>query len=405
MTTTLNGVDIRNVDPGEGVERQHGIDYVQCRAGSAERGLHRRIAFTLAAARMHDLAVHQVYDRYDVHDFQIAQQNAVKLFVCEFITGGGLYREPLPASLAREGLLMRDALVRDLAELADIELTMTCDVRIAPPQVGKTRMVQGGDDVWQLWEAGMREADAVWIIAPESGAQLLRLTALTERLGKLVIGSDSAAVALASSKHATCHHLQTAGIAAVPTYRLDDWPHEATVRWVVKPDDGVGCEDTVCFDDAHAVRAWMQMRAATHVIQPLMQGRAASLSVLCKQGKAWLLSCNVQKVTVEHNRFVYAGSMLNGAAAYWAPCEELAARIAHAISGLTGYVGIDLLIDEENITVLEINPRLTTSYAGLRTALECNPARLVLDLIYNARFQLPREIRRHVVDVTLEDAA
>jgi predicted ATP-grasp superfamily ATP-dependent carboligase len=32
--------------------------------------------------------------------------------------------------------------------------------------------------------------------------------------------------------------------------------------------------------------------------------------------------------------------------------------------------------------VLEVNPRLTTSYAGLRDALGINPARLVLDLLH-----------------------
>ena len=329
----------------------------------------------------------------------------MKLFVCEFITGGGLYRAPLPASLAHEGRLMRDALLRDLAELPGIKLLLTRDPRVPIPEIGKVVTLQDADDPWRLWEAGMCEADAVWLIAPESGGQLLQLTALAERLGKPVIGSTADAVALASSKYATCNLLQTAGVAAVPTYRWADWPQKVAARWVVKPDDGAGCEDTVCFDEADAVRRWMQPRAATHVIQPLMKGTPASLSLLCKQGAAWLLSCNVQKVTVENGHFVYAGSVLNGAADCWARCEAIAARVVQAIPGLAGYIGIDLLIDEEDITVLEINPRLTTSYVGLRTALQCNPARLVLDLIYNARFQLPREIRRHVVDVTLDDAA
>lgn len=328
----------------------------------------------------------------------------MKLFVCEFITGGGLYREPLPASLAREGLLMRDALLDDLAQLPEVELSLTRDPRVPEPKAGKAVTLQEADDVWRLWEAGMREADAVWLIAPESGGQLLQLSMLAERLGKPVVGSAADAIALAGSKLATCKLLQASGIASVPTYRPADWPQQATRRWVVKPDDGAGCEDTLCFDDADAARTWVQARAATHVIQPMLQGTPASLSLLCKQGKAWLLSCNVQKITVENGQFVYAGSILNGAADSWARCEALAARIARVIPGLAGYVGIDLLIDGDALTVLEINPRLTTSYVGLRAALQCNPARLVLDLIYNARFQLPREMRRHVVDVTLEHA-
>ena len=328
----------------------------------------------------------------------------MKLFVCEFVTGGGLYREPLPASLAREGLLMRDALLRDLAALPGIELLLTCDPRVRLPLTGATLVIQDSDDAWQVWETAMRQADAVWLIAPESGGQLLHLTTLAERLGKVAISSSAAAVALTSSKYATCRHLLAAGISAVPTYKLDEWPQVAG-RWVIKPDDGAGCEDTVLFDDVQAAQEWLQGRAATHVIQPLMQGMAASLSVLCKQGSAWLLSCNLQQVMIENGRFIYTGSVLNGAAGHWQRCVDLAARIAQAISGLTGYVGIDVLIEADDLVVLEINPRLTTSYVGLRAALGCNPAQLVLDLIYNERFQLPREIRRHVVDVTLEDAA
>jgi predicted ATP-grasp superfamily ATP-dependent carboligase len=328
----------------------------------------------------------------------------VKLFVCEFVTGGGLYREALPPSLAREGLLMRDALLRDLAELPGIELSLTCDPRVPLPLTGTILVMQDTDDVWQLWEVGMRQADAVWFIAPESGGQLLRLTMLAERLGKIVIGSSAAAVAWTSSKYLTCRHLLAAEIPAVPTYKLDEWPQVAG-RWVIKPDDGAGCEDTVLFDDVQAAQEWLRGRVATHVIQPLLQGRAASLCVLCKQGSAWLLSCNLQKVMIENGRFIYGGSSLNGAAGRWMQCATLAARIAQAVPGLTGYVGIDVLIDAENIIVLEINPRLTTSYIGLHAALDCNPARLVLDLIYNEHFQLPREIRRHIVDVTLEDAA
>jgi len=299
---------------------------------------------------------------------------------------------------------MRDALLRDLAESPGIELLLTCDPRVPLPLTGTTLVMQDTDDVWQLWETVMRHADAVWPIAPESGGQLLHLTTLAERLGKIVIGSSVAAVALTSSKYLTCRHLLTAEIPAVPTYKLDEWPQVAG-RWVIKPDDGAGCEDTVLFDAVQAAQEWLRGRAATHVIQPLLQGRAASLSVLCKHGSAWLLSCNMQQIIIENGRFIYGGSTLNGAASYWAQCAALVTRIAQAIPELTGYVGIDVLIEAEDIIVLEINPRLTTSYVGLHAALDCNPAWLVLDLIYNEHFQLPREIRRHVVDVTLEDAA
>jgi predicted ATP-grasp superfamily ATP-dependent carboligase len=71
--------------------------------------------------------------------------------------------------------------------------------------------------------------------------------------------------------------------------------------------------------------------------------------------------------------------------------------------GLAGYVGVDLIVGENAITVLEVNPRLTTSYAGLRRAIGANPARLVLDLLYNEHFILPPDMTCQVVPIALDE--
>lgn len=43
--------------------------------------------------------------------------------------------------------------------------------------------------------------------------------------------------------------------------------------------------------------------------------------------------------------------------------------MAEAIPGLEGLFGIDILLTAEGPVVVEVNPRLTTAYAGLRRAL------------------------------------
>ena len=42
--------------------------------------------------------------------------------------------------------------------------------------------------------------------------------------------------------------------------------------------------------------------------------------------------------------------------------------------GLRGWVGVDFLWDEvySRVTILDVNPRLTTSYIGLRALARCN---------------------------------
>ncbi len=53
----------------------------------------------------------------------------------------------------------------------------------------------------------------------------------------------------------------------------------------------------------------------------------------------------------------YTGSVSNGMAEYWEDFEVIARKIAAAIPGLAGYVGVDLIVEGEQIYVLEINPR------------------------------------------------
>ena len=48
-----------------------------------------------------------------------------------------------------------------------------------------------------------------------------------------------------------------------------------------------------------------------------------------------------------------------------------------ACPGLDGFIGIDVILTEEGPVVVEINPRVTTAYAGLRQALGLNPATLL----------------------------
>ena len=61
--------------------------------------------------------------------------------------------------------------------------------------------------------------------------------------------------------------------------------------------------------------------------------------------------------------------------------QDLVDNIAHALPELWGYVGIDLIETSEQLLVLEINPRLTTSFVGIYAALGINIAENILQLL------------------------
>ncbi len=319
----------------------------------------------------------------------------LKIFVCEFITGGGLYNAPLPPSLAQEGDAMLGALLEDLLALPDVEVTTTRDPRL-PPLPEAVKVVPAGEDIWSTWCRCIARADAVWPIAPETDGLLDRIS--TMAAPKTLLGCTPEAIRLTTSKRRTALHLDAAGIPVVPTFHLDEFFPQAG-RYVAKPDDGVGCECTRIFDNAHALRDWMAPRRETHVVQPWLPGEAASLSMLCRNGEARLLSCNRQLIELADKTIQYRGSLLNDMAQHWAIFESLAQQVAQAVPGLAGYVGVDVMVHDGRLTVLEINPRLTTSYVGLHRATGLNPAELVLDLLYNGRMIESDKLQRNIVQV------
>lgn len=323
----------------------------------------------------------------------------LKIFVCEFITGGGLYNAPLPPSLAKEGDAMLGALLGDLLQLPDVAITTTRDPRL-PALDFPVRIEPAQENIWEHWSQCIAEADAVWPIAPESEGVLERIS--TMAAGRMMLGCAPEAVRLAASKQATARRLEQAGITAVPTLLLSEF-EPGPGSFVAKPDDGIGCEGCRVFDTADALLNWMQGKSRTHVIQPWLAGEAASLSMICRNGRAQLLSCNRQLIEVADGEIHYHGSLLNDFARYWPEFDQLAGRVAKAIPGLAGYVGVDVMVEQGGLTVLEINPRLTTSYAGMHRATGVNPAGLVLDLLYNDRMIESIRIQRNPVRVSLDD--
>jgi predicted ATP-grasp superfamily ATP-dependent carboligase len=75
--------------------------------------------------------------------------------------------------------------------------------------------------------------------------------------------------------------------------------------------------------------------------------------------------------------------------AHWALFSSLADKIAKLLPDASGYVGIDLIVsyvgkNQPKMTILEVNPRLTTTYVALSEATGLNPAKLIIDTVMEA---------------------
>ena len=294
---------------------------------------------------------------------------------------------------------MRDALLYDLSSLT-YHVSTTVDARLSIPKYcAECVRVSTGDDVWQLWKTQMQSADAVWLIAPETDGILHYITQIAALQGKLILGCGLRSIEITSDKLATYLALKQAKLLTLPPYTSQNWP-KGDGSWLAKPNVGAGCEETVCHDDAENLMHWLVQndKLLTHVIQPYKTGVPASISCVIHNAKAQLLSCNSQLIEINDHRLSYKGSIINGMREHWQAFEVLANEIASAIPSLAGYVGIDVIVNNHSVYALEINPRLTTSFAGLREATGANPAELIINTLTQQDFKWPK-LQQNIVNI------
>lgn len=310
----------------------------------------------------------------------------MKVFAFDYLSAGGLSDRPVPDTLRQQGALMLRALLADLALLPGIELITTHDQRQpltdGPPSA---RMLGGPGSFMQRFAAGVQAADAVWPLAPESGGTLEYLSRKVQGQRRLLLGCRPDAVHTASSKLLTARALLRAGIPVVATYSPLQALPPNVAAWVVKPEHGAGCINTRIFNQAGPALDWVAAeQAGPYVLQPFIAGKLCSLCLLCRDGQARVLSCNLQRIAVRDNQFYFLGSTVNGIADHDGQLGRCARQVAAALPGLWGYVGIDLILGEQGLQVLEINPRMTTSCAGLHESLGTNPAAMVFGMLEGA---------------------
>jgi predicted ATP-grasp superfamily ATP-dependent carboligase len=97
-------------------------------------------------------------------------------------------------------------------------------------------------------------------------------------------------------------------------------------------------------------------------------GVAMSATFLVREGRSRLIATGRQRMTLREGRFSYEGGVLPCA------CPEalaIASAAVASVEGLNGLVGVDFIHDPGpgRVTVLEINPRPTTSCVGLARIL------------------------------------
>lgn len=295
---------------------------------------------------------------------------------------------------------MLSAAIRDAAGIPGVTVETTWDNRLGDPPPGARvahSVTQGGPEgsEFQIFSRLAAECDRTWIIAPEFQGLLTDRCRRVELLGGTLVGPGSAATEICSDKLRLAAVLEENAIPTIPTHhfcRDQASPSELAFPCVVKPRDGAGSQDMWLVrseSEFHRLlpELWRAELLASAIWQPHVPGRSLSVGVLIQEATSSYLPLPVAQQNLgDDGRYVYRGGEILMDRALDAVAEA-AVNACRLVPGLRGYVGVDLILPSDGVPrVVEINPRLTTSYLGYRRA---TPENLVERILFPGRFREP----------------
>ncbi|MEX2214352.1 MAG: ATP-grasp domain-containing protein [Phycisphaeraceae bacterium] len=315
----------------------------------------------------------------------------MNILVLEHITAGGMGGEPVPVALADAGMAMWKAVVEDFSAAGHQVRTIAgerADVPGQPRCVSITPTVPYAETIERM----AKDSQAALIIAPESGGILASYEETLRKWGVRSLGSDPKAIALCGDKFLLGDHWMKAGFsspmtgtAPTPGVVLEAVKEKMLVNlttWIFKPRDGAGCEHNYL---AHTLKDLEELETKLSpetkwVAQHYFPGMPASVSFIVHEGKPRPLLAGRQFIQ-GNDQLRYAGGKLPLDRDLAERAIALATRAIRTIAGLTGFVGVDLILGAapKDDTVIEVNPRLTFSYCGLRKLCKTNLAAALLD--------------------------
>jgi predicted ATP-grasp superfamily ATP-dependent carboligase len=335
----------------------------------------------------------------------------VKLLVYEHVSGGGFAGEAIPPSVLCEGFGMLRTLIEDF-QAAGHAVTTMLDSRIAklnpPVDADCVVPVFSSQEVLANLKKMAEHADAAYVIAPETDGTLRSLVEIVEQTGTASLNCSARSIEKVSDKAAFYACLRKLGLLLPKTLMFsvtDDLNKiKSSLRGsldfplIFKPSNGVSCGGlSVARNENQVTTAVGKIKRETaskrFLVQELINGTAASVSLLSTGNNVAPVSLNQQELTLKTPE---ALSMYSGGAVPFehplrAEAFALAEKIAKSFPSLRGYIGMDFVLTESEAVPIEVNPRLTTSYVGLRRTVSFNPAQAILNAVLNR--ELPTSIQ------------
>ncbi len=324
----------------------------------------------------------------------------MRILLYEHICGGGYAGQPLSPSLLSEGFGMLRGLAEDF-KVAGFEVSALLDSRImctCPPfEADHVIEVNSRTIADVTLSLAAESADMVYAVAPEAGSVLQSIVERVEDAGAISLNCKPETIRQAADKAKLDSCVRHLGLEYPRTLKLKTVEVEKVVSEVkgklgfpavVKPLASAGCAGLSIVKDEADIAAGVKKIEVENddgqfIAQKLVVGVPVSVSLIGNGKKAKPVSLNLQNVTLAPPQ---AESSYNGGQVPLDhPLREkafaAAKMLVESFDGLRGYIGVDFVLANDKAYVLEINPRLTTSFVGLRKVANFNLAQAIVDAI------------------------
>ena len=261
-------------------------------------------------------------------------------------------------------------------------MSIARDTRLEPlPGISNTMVHSSAHHLEVLLE----EADAAdfsLVIAPEIDGVLRLLTSELRSCRAVLLAPSDEFISITSNKHTTAQHLHAADVLVPEAILLpadaERLPADFTYPAVLKPLDGAGSQHVLLVEgpgDEPPPYPWPRR------LERLCLGTPASVACLTGPGVLHILKPCLQRLSTD-GRFTYHGGEIIRDRMLMQRALTLAKSAMEVLPPAASFVGIDMVLgpaeDGSEDAVIEVNPRLTTSYVGLRRAASCNLAQCLL---------------------------
>lgn len=320
------------------------------------------------------------------------------ILVFEYFTASGEKEK----SIISEAEALLFALIDDLSDYA-LDVVLNESYKDIISEYENVNPILINTDIISWLKDNASDFKKAIFIAAENDNNLYNITKILEENNVFIYTSSSEACLISSDKSLSYETIANT-VPQPRTFRMkidpkgywkraienlyDKWQAEdplTPLKIIIKPLIGVDCENVVLIEDINDLSYDLEEifeKGSRIIVQEFIDGEDISVSLICHEGRAVPISLNKQFVELDKNNGTYIGGKIPYESELKDELFDIAKKACEAIEGLKGFVGVDLIVCDDDIYpayLLEVNSRFTTPYVGLKQIANFNIAKTIIE--------------------------